>query len=136
MSVSCCRLNNEDHWRKVLGLVALKTLLYLLWLARWAVLRMGNLSLLSLNWMLLGLLISSFLLRTAVLMMEMVSGEARWFPAISACSWLTAPFKETSLYSLYMLWFPVLDSYLSTIPKVLTCPGLRSKISLTARICP
>jgi hypothetical protein len=74
--------------------------------------------------------------RTAVLMMEMVSGEARWFPAISAWSWLTAPFNEISRYSLYMLWFPVLDSYLSTIPKVLTWEGLPSKISLTAKIWP
>jgi hypothetical protein len=66
----------DDHCLKVLGLDALKIDLYLFWLARWTVLRMGNLSLLSLNWLLLGRLISSFLCKTAVLMIEMVSGLA------------------------------------------------------------
>jgi len=126
----------EDHCLKVLGLLALNTDLYLLWLALVAVRRIGNLTLLSLYWTLLGLLISSFLLRTAVLMIEMVSGEARWFPAISECSWLMAPLRETSLYSLYMLWLPVLDSYLRTIPKVLMWFGFLSKISFTDRIWP
>jgi len=98
--------------------------------------RMGNLTLVSLNWTDLGLLISSFLLRTTVLMIEIVSGEALWFPAISACNWLTAPLRETSLYSLYMLWLLVLDWYLRTIPNVLTWLGFLSKISLIVRICP
>ena len=120
----------------MLGLVALKTEWYLLWLALVVVRRMGNLMLLPLNWRDLGLLISFFLFRTAVLMMEIVSGDALWLPAISAWSWLTAPLSETSLYSLYMLWFPVLDWYLKTMPKVLTWLGLLSKISLTCRIWP
>ena len=58
--------------------------LYLLWLALEVVLKIGNFRLELLYWIDLGLLISSFLLRIAVLMMEMVSGEALWFPAISA----------------------------------------------------
>jgi len=129
-------LNMYDHCLKVFGLLALKTLLYLLWLARTVALKMGNLTLLFLNWWDLGLLISLFLFKTAVLMIETVSCEALWLPDISAWSWLTAPLRETSLYYLYMLWFPVLDSYLRTIPKVLTWFGLLSKISLTAKIWP
>lgn len=82
----CLRLNNEDHCLKVLGLEALKMRLYLLWLARCTARRTGNLSLLSLNIRERGLLISSFLFSTAVLIIEIVSGEARWLPAISACS--------------------------------------------------
>ena len=119
----------------MLGLVALKTEWYLLLLALVVVRRMGNLTF-PRYWRLLGLLISFLLLRMAVLIIEMVSGEALWLPAISAWSWLTAPLSETSLYSLYMLWFPVLDWYLKTMPKVLTWLGLLSKISLTDKICP
>ena len=118
------------------GLLALNTFLYLLWLALLAALRIGNLRPFSLNKCDLGLLISSFELRTTVLMIEMVSGEALWLPAISWCNWLTAPFKVVSLNYLYMLWTPVLDWYFKTIPKVLTWFGLLSKISLTERIWP
>lgn len=124
------------HCLKVFGLLALKIVLYLLLLALAAVLKIGNFNPLSLNKCDFGLLISSFVFKTTVLMIEMVSGEALWFPLISIWSWLTAPFKETSLYYLYMLWIPVLDWYLRTIPKVLTLFGLFSKISLTERIWP
>ena len=128
----------EDHFHclNVFGLLALKTVLYLLLLALDTDLRTGNLSLLFLNKLDLGLLTSSFLLRTAVLMIEMVSWEALWFPLISMWSWLTAPLSEMSLNYLYMLWMPVLDWYLRTMPKVLTWLGLLSKISLTDKICP
>ena len=121
------QLNNEKHHcLKVFGLLALKTVLYLLWLALWVALRMGNLRLFSLNKCDLGLLISSLVFNTTVLKMEMVSLEALWLPAISWCNWLTAPFNVVSLYYLYMLWIPVLDWYFKTIPKVLTWPGLLS----------
>ena len=125
-----------DHCLKVLGLLALKIVLYLLWLALWVALRMGNLRPFSLKRCDLGLLISSLLFKTTVLMMEMVSGEALWLPAISWCNWLTAPFNVVSLYYLYMLWTPVRDWYFKTIPNVLTWPGLLSKISFTERIWP
>ena len=126
----------KHHCLKVLGLLALKTVLYLLWLALPAALRMGNLSPFSLNRCDLGLLISSFPFKTTVLIIEIVSGDALWLPAISWCNWLTAPFKVVSLYYLYMLWTPVLDWYFKTIPKVLIWPGLLSKISFTERIWP
>jgi hypothetical protein len=124
------------HCLKVFGLLALKTFLYLVWLALLGALRIGNLMPFSLNKWDLGLRISSFVFRTTVLMIEIVSGEALWLPAISWCNWLTAPLRDKSLYSLYMLWTPVRDWYLRTIPKVLTLFGLRSKISLTERIWP
>jgi hypothetical protein len=76
------------------------------------------------------------LFKIAVLIMEMVSWEALWFPLISIWSWLTAPLSEMSLNYLYMLWMLVLDWYLRTMPKVLTWLGLLSKISLTDKICP
>ena len=110
--------------------------LYLFWLALLAALRIGNLSPFSLNKWDLGLLISSFPFNTTVLIIEIVSGEALWLPAISWCNWLTAPFRLVSLYYLYMLWTPVLDWYFKTIPKVLIWFGLFSKISLTERIWP
>lgn len=109
---------------------------YLRWLAREVDLRIGKWIDVFLNWSLRGLRISSCFCKTAVLMMEMVSCAARWLPDISAWSWLTAPLRDTSLYSLYMLWFPVLDWYLRTMPNVLTWLGLLSKISLTVKICP
>ena len=109
---------------------------YLLWLALEVDLRIGKWSFVFLNWTLRGLRISSSFWRTAVLMIEIVSWEARWLPDISACSWLTAPLRDTSLYSLYMLWFPVRDWYLRTMPNVLTWLGLLSKISLTVKIWP
>ena len=118
----------KHHCLKVLGLLALKILLYLFWLALGVLLTMGNLKLFSLNKCDLGLRISSLLFKTAVLIMEMVSLEALWLPAISICNWLTAPLSVISLYSLYILWIPVLDWYLRTIPKVFTWLGLRSKI--------
>lgn len=93
---------------------------YLLWLALGTVRTMGNWMLFCLKRWDLGLRMSSFFWSTAVLMIEMVSREALWLPAISMCSWLTAPFSDTSRYYLYMLWMPVRDWYLSTIPKVLT----------------
>ena len=118
------------------GLLALKILWYLLLLARETLLMMGNLVEFDLNKWDLDLLILSFSFKTAVLIMEMVSSEARWFPAISICIWLTAPFRETSRYYLYILWIPVLDWYLKIKPKVLTWLGLLSWISFTDRICP
>jgi len=126
----------KHHCLKVFGLLALKTVLYLFWLALLAALRIGNLRPFSLNKCDLGLLISSFPLRTTVLMMEMVSGDALWLPAISWCNWLTAPFNVVSLYYLYMLCIPVLDWYFKTMPKVLMWFGLLSKSSFTERICP
>ena len=69
----------------MLGLAALKMERYFLWLALEVARRIGNLTA-PLNWLDLGLLISSFFLRTAVLMMEMVSDEALWLPDISAWS--------------------------------------------------
>ena len=124
------------HCLKVLGLLALNTVLYLLWLALPTFLKIGNLRPFSLNKWDLGLLISSFPFKTTVLMIEMVSGEALWLPAISWCNWLTAPLRVVSLYYLYMLWTPVLDWYFKTIPKVLMWPGLLSKISFTERTWP
>ena len=129
------RLMN-NHCLKVFGLLALNILLYLFWLALGELLIIGNRIALSLYKWDFGLLMSSLLLRTAVLMIEMVSLEALWLPAISMWSWLTAPFKEMSLYSLYILWIPVLDWYLRTIPKVFTWLGLLSKIWLTESIWP
>ncbi len=126
----------KHHCLKVLGLLALNTVLYLLWEALLAALRIGNFRAFSLKRCDLGLLISSFEFSTTVLMIEIVSGDALWLPAISWCNWLTAPFNDTSLYYLYMLWTPVLDWYFKTIPKVLTWFGLLSNISFTERIWP
>lgn len=116
----------NNHCLKVFGLFALNILLYLLLLALATLLMMGNLNPFCLNKWLFDLLILSFSFNTAVLIIEIVSWEALWFPAISMCSWLTAPFSETSRYYLYMLWILVLDWYLNTIPKVFTWLGLRS----------
>lgn len=116
----------NNHCLKVFGLFALNILLYLLLLALDTDLIMGNFKPLFLNRWLFALLILSFSFKTAVLIIDIVSCEALWFPAISMCSWLTAPFNETSRYYLYMLWILVLDWYLNTIPKVLTWLGLRS----------
>ncbi len=129
-------LIGKHHCLKVFGLLALNTVLYLLWLALDTLLKTGNRSLLFLNKLDFGRLTSSFLFSTAVLIIEMVSWEARWFPLIYMCNWLTAPLSEMSLNYLYMLWIPVLDWYLRTMPKVLTWLGLLSKISLTDKICP
>ena len=53
---------------------------------------------------------------------------------LPTCS--TAPFRVTSLYSLYMLWYPVRDWKRTQMPKFLMVVGCFSKISLTDRIWP
>lgn len=56
--------------------------------------------------------------------------------AMSEYKLSTAPVLVTSLYSLYMLWVPDLESYLIQTPKFLTWVGFLSWTTLTETISP
>merc|ERR1719447_581795 len=50
--------------------------------------------------------------------------------------WVMAPLTVRSLYSLYMLWVPDRESYLSQMPKFLILSGFFSLTSSTETISP